>query len=203
MSEQEKRKSYALAFASFLVRRMGSIPPIKRIILYGSVAKGSSTKDSDVDIFIDVEKDTLKTRNAVNSAVMDFYKSKEAIMFKLLGIDAEIKAKTGRLDDWEDLKRSILSEGILLWGKLEGSKPNSTKHMVIFFWNKTGKNRGAFLNRVYGFKSGDRRYPGLITKGRGKKLGKSCVMLPISYREEMVCILKKYGVEAQAVEAFV
>ena len=176
---------------------------IGRIMLYGSVAKSTSGKDSDVDVFIESEKSTGKLRKDIDFALKEFYRSKEAIIFKLEGINNEIKPKTGRLDDWPDLKRSILSDGIVLWGRMEYGKPKGTKHMVIFHWDKVEKNRGAFLNKLYGFSIGGKRYEGIISRYGGSKLGKSCVMLPISYREEMIEIMKKYKVSAKAVEVFV
>jgi len=203
MSEQELRKSYAISFVSFIMKNPRLASKISGIILYGSVAKSASDKDSDVDIFIEVENNTAKLRKDVDSALKDFYRSKEAIIFKLAGIDNEIKPETGRLDDWPDLKRSILSDGIVLWGRMERGKPKGTKHMVIFHWDNVEKNRGAFLNKVYGYKAGGKKYEGVISRNGGSKLGKSCIMLPIGCREKMIEIIKKYGVSAKAVEVFV
>ncbi len=203
MSEQELRKSYVISFVSFLMKNPKLASKMLRIILYGSVAKSASDKDSDVDLFIEAEKNTVKLRKDVDSALKEFYRSKEAIIFKLAGIDNEIKPKIGNLDEWPDLKRSILSDGIVLWGRMEYGKPKGTKHMVIFYWDKVEKNRGAFLNKVYGCKIGGKKYEGVISRHGGSKLGKSCIMLPVSYREKMIEIIKKYGVSAKAVEVFV
>jgi predicted nucleotidyltransferase len=203
MSEQELRKSYAISFVSFIMKNPKLATKIDMIILYGSVAKSTSFKDSDIDIFIESEKSTEKFRKDIDLALKDFHRSKEAIIFKLTGIDNEIKPKIGRLDEWPDLKRSILSDGIVLWGRMEHGKPKGTKHMVIFHWGNVEKNRGAFLNKVYGYKVGGKKYEGVISRNGGSKLGKSCVMLPIGYREKMIEIIKKYGVSAKAVEVFV
>jgi hypothetical protein len=124
-------------------------------------------------------------------------------IYELAGIDTEIKPKIGRLDEWPDLKRSILSDGIVLWGRMEYGRPKGTRHMVIFHWDKVEKNRGAFLNKIYGCNVGGKKYEGVISKCGGSKLGKSCVMLPISCRESMIGLTKKYGVYAKAVDVFV
>jgi predicted nucleotidyltransferase len=203
MSEHELRKSYAISFVSFIMKNPKLASKIARIMLYGSVAKSTSGKDSDVDVFIEPEKSTEKFRKDIDLALKEFYRSKEAIIFKLAGIDNEIKPKIGRLDDWPDLKRSILSDGIVLWGRMEYGKPKGTKHMVIFHWDKVEKNRGAFLNKLYGFSIGGKRYEGIISRCGGSKLGKSCIMLPISHREDMIEIMKKYRVSSKAVDVFV
>lgn len=202
MTVQEVRKSYALAFTSFLLRNI-NVRSINKIILYGSVAKGESAKESDVDIFIDLVKDTEKMRKAISSIVEEFYKSKEAIIFKLLGIENDINAVAGKLDEWEDLKRSIQSDGIVLWGKFESGKPRKTEHKIIFFWSRIEKNRGAFLNKLYGYKTRKKQYKGMLELWGGSKPGKSCIMIPIRHRDEMIELIKKYKINARSVEVFI
>ena len=202
MREQANRKSYALSFVSFLLREPKIISRINRIILYGSVAREASTKESDIDIFIDVQKETKKTKTELEKVLERFYKSKEAVISKLLGIENEIKLKTGKLDEWKELKRSILTDGIVLWSKFESGKPEDTEHNIIFYWSRIEKNRGAFLNKIYGYRTGGKAYIGLLEQVKGTKLGKSCVMIPIAHRDKMIELLKKYKVDAKAVEVF-
>ncbi|MBN2065824.1 MAG: hypothetical protein JW771_03330, partial [Candidatus Thermoplasmatota archaeon] len=73
---------------------------------------------------------------------------------------------------------------------------------IIFYWDKIEKNRGAFLNKIYGFKSGEKRYPGLLERFNGEKMGKSNFIVPISHKEEIIDLLKKYGVHAKTIEVF-
>ena len=192
---------YASTFASFLMRKLGDkIKDIDRVILYGSVAKGNAMKTSDVDIFIDTKKDLKKE---VSDIIDEFYKSREALLFKARGIENEINVKTGELKNWKDLHRSITSTGITLWGRYEErEKPIGSKHKIIFYWDKIDRNRGAFLNKIYGFKSGEKRYPGLLEKINGMKIGKSNIIIPIEYKEEIIRLLKKYGVHSKAIEVF-
>ncbi len=200
--EQNRRKAYAISFASFLVRNLTGISRINRIVLYGSVAKSISTKESDIDIFIDVEKDTKGLNENINNILEKFYTSKEAIIFKLIGIENDIKLKIGRLDDWEELKRSIMSDGFVLWGRFEAGRPKKTGHKIIFYWSGIAKNRGAFLNKIYGYKTGGRVYEGLLSQVNGIKLGKSCIMVPVKYKDRLIELIKKYRVEAKAIEVF-
>ncbi|MBL7160264.1 MAG: nucleotidyltransferase domain-containing protein [Candidatus Aenigmarchaeota archaeon] len=203
MNEQSKRKSYAISFTSFLLRELKSTSRIKRVILFGSVARSESTKESDVDIFIDIEKETKKLKQGIEQVLERFYKSKEAILFKLLGTENTFNLVIGSLDKWKGLKRSILSDGIVLWGKLESrEKPGETQHKIIFYWDSIKKNRGAFLNKIYGYRAVGKEYRGLLEQCKGERIGKSCVIIPIAYRDAMVKLLKKYKVDAKVVEVF-
>lgn len=202
MGEQENRKAYALAFASYLLRNI-SQKSIEKIILYGSVAKSQSTKESDIDIFIEVDKETKRIKNEITKTLSGFYKSKEAIIFRLIGVENDINLKISKLDKWPELKRSILSDGIVLWGKFESrKKPENTEHKIIFFWDKVGKNRTVFLNKLYGYKTKNLEYKGALEKWQGIKTGKSCIMIPIKYRDEMIEIIRKYKVKSHSIEVF-
>ena len=183
------------------MRKLGdNIKDIDRIILYGSVAKGNAMKNSDVDIFIDTKKDLKKE---VSDIIDEFYKSREALLFKTKRIENEINVKTGELKNWRELHRSITSTGVTLWGRYEAlEKPIGSQHKIIFYWDKIEKNRGAFLNKIYGFKSGEKRYTGLLEKINGGKIGKSSIILPIEHKEEIIGLLKKYGVHAKTIEVF-
>jgi len=194
-------QAYASSFVSFLIRRLeDNMKEIDRIILYGSVAKGNAMKTSDVDIFIDTKKDLKKK---VNNIIDEFYDSREALLFKVKGIRNEINVKTGELKNWRELHRSIISSGVTLWGRYEArEKPIGTRHKIIFYWDKIERNRGAFLNKIYGFKSRGKRYTGLLEKMDGGRIGKSSIIVPIEYKEEIIDLLKKYDVHVKNIEVF-
>jgi predicted nucleotidyltransferase len=200
----ENLKSYASYFSSYLLDNLKNINNIKRITLFGSVSKNNSEKDSDVDIFIEIGKKTKKTEVEIKQVLEKFYKSREATLFKIKGIYNKINIKIGKLEEWKDLERSIASDGIILYGKYESkSNPSDSKHNIIIFWDKIGKNRGAFLNKIYGFKIKGKNYEGLLSKYSGKKLGKSCIMIPINYKEDIFRLIEEYQVNAKSIEVFV
>lgn len=203
MGEQENRKAYASAFASYLIRFLENSSLLNSIILYGSVAKSQSTKESDIDIFIDIKKETKKAKGKINKILDNFYRSKESIIFKLLGVENGISLIIGKLDNRPGLKRSILSDGFYLWSKVQArQKAIGTEHKVIFFWDHVGKSRTAFLNKLYGYKTKGLVYKGLLERWPATKLGKSCILIPIKNRDEFIEIAKKYRVNAKAVEVF-
>lgn len=196
-------KVYASYFASYLLNNLKSIENVQRIILFGSVSRDEGTKESDVDIFIEVKKKTKKIEDEIKNITDNFYQSRESSLFKLRGIMNEFSIKIGKLKEWEDLHKSIASTGIVLYGPYQVDElPSGIKHFMIVFWDGIGKNRGAFLNKLYGFKVKDKYYEGLLRKYEGNRLGKSCIMLPVQYKKEIFMLLEKYKVKAKVLEIF-
>ena len=112
--------------------------------------------------------------------------------------------KIGFLKEWKLLYRSIASTGIILYGHYEAEElPSGVKHFILIFWDKIEKNRGAFLNKVYGFKIGNKRYSGMLEKFEGKRTGKSCVMLPIEHKDDIFRLLREHKVNARTIEVFI
>ena len=195
-------KPYASYFVSYLLNELKDFSNIKNIILFGSVSSGKATKDSDVDIFIDIEKENKKFKNMINKIVEGFYKSREALIFKNKGIDNKINVIVGKLDEWKDLRASIESTGLVLYGHyIPAGKIEGRKYLIIS-WDNIGKNRGAYLNKMYGFKVKDKVYKGVIELTNGKKLGKSTIMIPVEYRDKIYYLLKKYNVDAKITEVY-
>lgn len=194
-------KAYASYFSSYLLDNLKEKESIEKIILFGSVARNEAAKESDVDIFIEVKKESKKIKNKIEKILENFYKSRESLLFKSKGIDNKINLIIGKLDKWRDLEKSIESTGIVLYGKYVSSNISGKKHLVIF-WDKIEKNRGAFLNKIYGVKIKGKRYPGLIEKLGGKKLGKSSIMVPIENKDEVLKSIKIYRVHAKIIEVY-
>ena len=107
-----KIKAYASYFVSFLINNLDDFSNLRAIILFGSSARGDADKDSDVDIFIDIKKSNKNEEKKINKILEDFYKSREALLFKTQGIDNKINLIVGRLDEWKELKESIV---FFLW----------------------------------------------------------------------------------------
>ena len=196
-------KNYASYFVSYLLSNLKNVENMERIVLYGSVARDEAVRESDVDIFIEVKKKKIKSEKEIGEIEKKFYQSREAALFKSKGIDNKFSVKIGTLQEWGDLYKSIASTGIVLYGPYEARDlPSGVKHFIIVFWEKIGKNRGSFLNKLYGFKIKDKHYNGLLVKFNGKKIGKSCIMLPIQYKNDIFKLLKEHKVKAKALEVF-
>lgn len=197
----EDLKAYASYFVSFLIERLTEkIENINQIILYGSVVRGTATKESDIDIFIDTEVEIEET---INKILDKFYESRIYTLFRAKGIYNEINLKIGKLEDWEELHRSITSSGKVLWGDFKSTKtPVGTKHKILIYWDNIGKSRTSFLNKLYGFETKGKKVKGLLDKWNGKKTGKSSIIIPFKHKDKIFELLEEYKVNAKSIEVF-
>lgn len=194
-------KAYASYFASYLLANVRDAGKINKIILFGSIARGDATKESDTDIFVDVKTKNKKFELEIRKILENFYKSREVLLFKAKGIDNKINLIIGKIEEWKDLKESIESTGIILYGKFVSSGIKGRKYAIIS-WERIEKNRGAFLNKVYGFTVNGKKYKGLAETFGGRKIGKSSIMIPIEHRDEILRLGKNYGVVARVIEVW-
>ena len=190
---------FAMDFASFLIQKIEEKENIKNIILFGSVARGEDTEASDVDIFIDIVTENSGFEKKVNSCLYDFINSvKYKNYWKLLGVESEIQLKIGKLDKWNQLKPSIISNGLTLYGKF---KPNvkEGKHQTFFIWEnvKPNSKRALFNKQLYGYRYGKKFYNGLIQKYSGEKLGKGCIIVPLEHAIIFHNLFKKYRISVK------
>ena len=169
--------AYASAFASFIIPKINNID---EIILFGSVARDEANEKSDIDLFFNLEKgfDEEKIKKILNEELNKFYKSKIAETWFLRGIKNEISIKIGVLDEWK-LKRSIISEGICLYGKYK----EIPKNMISFvFFNITPiKNiakRNRIIREIFGRNEEKYSKQGLLISLNGKKISPSAFIIP-------------------------
>ena len=167
-----KLLSYASDFTSFLLERAD----VNQIILFGSAARGEADSESDIDLFIEGKADFEKVKEA-------FFKSKRyKDYWELKGIDNSINIISGSLDDWKDLKNSIISNGIVLYGKYKGM-PNKGEHKVMFSWEniKPESKRVLLFKRLLGYTAEGKKYDGLVQKYKGEKISKGSIMAPLEH----------------------
>ena len=196
MSSNNSIIAYALDFVSFFMQKFKEKNMINNIILFGSVARNEAKEDSDVDIFIDIIKENNKLQNEVNKIVSNFYDSaKYKNYWKLLGINNEIKAIIGVLDKWKELKSSIISNGIVLYGKYKSNIKNGS-HKSFFIWEniKPNSKRVLFNKQLVGYKQNNKFYLGFLQKYNGEKLGKGCIIVPLEHSNVFHSLFKKYKI---------
>ena len=196
-------KEYTSYFVAYLLTNLNKDVKdnINKIILFGSAAKDEAEKDSDIDLFIDIKKTTKRAEREIKKIEEQFYDSREASLFKLKKISNKFSIIIGKLDEWKELKKSIESTGIILYGRYISSKISGRKYAIIF-WDKIEKNRGAFLNKIYGVKINGKKYSGVVERIGGRKLGKSSVMIPVEMKEDILKLLKQYKVNAKIIEVY-
>ncbi len=193
---QNKLISYALHFTSFLIEK--KVLPL-RVILYGSVATGEADEESDIDIFIDID-------NSYEKKIRDLLKIFEKTFnkkWKMKGIKNPVSLIVGDLNSekWEDLKRSMQSKGILLYGKYK-EIPEEMESYLFFKLNFSVLERREKVNiwrKLYGYsqKVKDKKYvkQGIVSELNGKKLEKGIIIIPAVNVKKMKDFLKKNKVD--------
>lgn len=179
---QNELISYSMDFAAFLVR---NLKDTQRIILHGSVARGDFNRDSDIDIFVDADE---KHNKKIQGLKDNFYKTESAKKGELKGIKNQFSIIVGNLDgkEWKDLKRAIINTGILLYGKYKSNVERVHVYSLFVFENiKPDKKRVAIFRKLFGFKMNKKKYPGLVERLHGVKLGKSAALIPIENAKEI------------------
>lgn len=199
-------KQYAILAAAHIMAGLSEkdMKSLNSVILFGSVARETATKESDVDLFFDVDL-SLRAQKAfrakLNTIADEFYTSNAGLAYKLKDISNEIKIAVGSLREWTDLSQSMAVEGIVLYGK-HTSKPPKLKAYTIISWEGLGKAKGALLNKFYGYRAGNKTYPGLLVKKGGKKLGRGTIMVPATSKDAFIFVLKKYGINYSQYEVW-
>jgi len=194
--------AYAGHFVSFLLQNIEqkTLENIKEIILFGSVARGEAGKASDVDIFINVFRGDKATEKPIQAIVKKFYASAQFKGYwKLIGVENEIKCIVGRLEKWKELEPSIISNGVLLYGKYTGLAKG--KAFVLVYWGKAKpeSKRVLLSKKLYGYAYKGREYSGLLESAEATKLGSNCLLVPLENSKGVMQVFKDLKVQARTI----
>lgn len=202
MEKRESLIAYASNFVSFLLDRDIS-KKINKIILFGSVARGDFNEESDIDIFIDTYE---KIGDEAEKVLKMFNNSQANKIWELKGIKRVISLKVGDLSKWS-LKRSVISNGILLYGKYN-EIPKEAKYYLMVQMSNLNKMKTSLQmrlwRRLYGYKQkiGKKIYvgKGLVEKLGGKKIGKATIIVPMEKEKEVTNFLNKNKIQYKVYE---
>lgn len=193
MKESKSRQeliAYASAFVSLLLPK---IEGIKEIILFGSVVRGEADKESDIDLFFNIENknDEEKIKKIIKEELKKFYKSKIAEMWFLKGIKNPINVNIGKLEEWK-LKRSIISEGINLYSKYK-EIPEKMRSFTYFNISpiKSIAKRNRIIRELFGRKEKNYSKKGIVGEINGKKLSASSFIIPKEHTNKILKLLGK------------
>jgi predicted nucleotidyltransferase len=197
--------SKASEFVSFLLRNNKS-SEIDGIILFGSVARGDFDAESDIDLFVDTKNKKLK--EFVEKQLRLYEKSENYRKWVLKNVNNQLVVKVGVLEEWEELHRSITSNGITLYGKYE-KLPKNLRHFYILKLNfsKHSRSKKVSLWRgLYGYsqKVGKKTYntKGVLTDCEGVRIGKSIIMLPNKHYPKIKEFLKRKSIQFKVYEIY-
>ncbi len=179
--------AYAAAFSSYLIERVENI---RSVVLFGSASRGDANRDSDIDIFIDT---ISGSKNEIRKVIDAYYDSQICKIWNLKGIKNKISGIIGDLEsnEWADLKRSIITDGIVLFGKYK-SKPEKLKHCILFSYNdiKDPNKRVNLHRKLFGYKLGKKQYNGIVQKVSGIRHGSGNFSIPIENYKKLLIIFK-------------
>lgn len=199
--KQETLISYALSFSSFLLDSTVGVH-IEKIILFGSVARGDFTKESDIDLFIEADE---RFEKDIDKSLLLFESSQVYKIWKMKGVEHAFSLKVGHLSQWK-LKREVLSSGIILYGKNAEMTEGASYYLLIQLQEqkKTPASQMRFWRKLYGYtqKVGIKSYSskGLIEQVGGKKLGKALFLLPMEKRKVILDFLAQNKIQYAAYE---
>jgi predicted nucleotidyltransferase len=193
--------AYAMAFSSYLLQSIKSESSIINIILFGSVARNDFDKDSDIDIFVDTTEDIEKE---VNSILDSFYESAAYTRYwKLLAIENEISIKVGEIEKW-DVKRSIVSHGITLYGKYNSDIEGKLYSLFTIDIKGKRNEKLKIWRKLYGYKqkikSKDYLQKGLLEEIQGRKVGPAVFIVPIENAGKAKEFLNRNKVKYKIIE---
>lgn len=193
-----KLVAYAQDFAAFLIQHLDKeSDKIRNIILFGSAARGEADEKSDIDIFIDVTNE--KIENKINDIKDKFYKSyKSKSYWNLLGVKNEIHCLVGKLKEWKPLQRSIIANGITLFGKYHVEVKTEHWYLFMITQGESRKRNLSFWRALYGYtqKRGRKKYirEGLLKEYLGVKWARGVVMVPVRYASPLARFLDKHRI---------
>ena len=120
-----------------------------------------------------------------------FHNSKINEIWSLKGISNPIKVEVGNLDKWK-LKRSIISDGIVLYGKYKAI-PKKNKGYTYFNLKpiKNIAKRNKIIRKLFGRKENKYSNDGIVKNLQGKKLSPSSFLIPIEKEKDILKILNK------------
>lgn len=187
--------AYAMEYVSFLADNLdeADMKNIRDIVLFGSVARGTGDRESDVDIFVNVMKEG-KIEGKIDKLTDKFYGTEACRKWRLRGIKNDINVITGRLEKWKDLKISVLDDGISLYSKYTGIAGGAQS--VIIFWDnvKQESKRVMLSKKLYGYNYKKTRSRGLVELTGSTKLGANCIITDPGSSKKMLEVFKDLGV---------
>ncbi|MBU0628993.1 MAG: nucleotidyltransferase domain-containing protein [Nanoarchaeota archaeon] len=185
---------------------------INEVILFGSVAKESYDKKSDIDLFFDIkikeETDAIEERLKV---ILGSFEVKAEKTWKLKGVKLPIKFIVGSLGDktWENLREEIISSGILLYGSYK-ELPEDIKHYFLFYYSLRDlnrKNKMKFIRNLFGYRiMKDRKeykQAGLLEKIGGSKLSSNAILVPLGDLSRVKKLFNDFKVKYKIMETWV
>lgn len=187
--------AYVYNALSFIFIESTLASRIRQVYLYGSAVREGLTAESDIDIFIDCAvQDEKIIEPGVKAALNRFYQSTDFKKWPYLQGTYPITIHAGELEHWE-LKKSIESEGILLYSKTVSGRGGKRSILFHFILPKNKKNYLSFIRTLFGRKEKGYKEHGLLKNLEGKKLSATVVLIPQENQQKIISFLNKERID--------
>jgi predicted nucleotidyltransferase len=185
-----------------LLKRLARIPSLSAIVLFGSYARGEADRRSDIDILLvfDTREDIKHSRDELLDALKEYHELPLALTKKSMK-DIAVDPR---------FFFNVFKEGYVLYkrpdAKLIPAAIAGEKHAIIYRYDLSSmpherklKFNASLFTRV----KGKYRYPGLLERIGGEKLGYGAVMIPANAEREMDELLKTYNMKPRKFHAII
>lgn len=162
---------------------------IKEIILFGSVAKNTYDKKSDIDLFFHIKnKEKIREIEETIKKILKIFEIKAEKTWHLKKMNFPINILVGSLNDelWKGIKDEIASSGIILYSGYK-ELPEKINHYLLFSYslnNLKRKDKMRIIRTLLGYKlkKGKKEYiqKGILGKINGIKLASNVVLVPMN-----------------------
>ncbi len=207
-----KAIAYIYDFLSSIFEDEELIKEINEIILFGSIAKKTSDKESDIDLFFNIknEKETKNIERELSSLLKSFEVKSEKT-WKLKNISYPINFIVGGLmeEKWKELRDEIISSGIILYSQYKEMSEKTT-HYHLFYYSLSDikrKDKMKFIREAFGYslKKGKKEYiqKGLIENINGEKLSPNTILVPSQETQTIKKLFLKYKIKYKILEAWI
>src|SRR3989344_2962251 len=207
-----KAIAYIYDFLSSIFEDEELIKEINEIILFGSIAKKTSDKESDIDLFFNIknEKETKNIERELSSLLKSFEVKSEKT-WKLKNISYPINFIVGGLmeEKWKELRDEIISSGIILYSQYKEMSEKTT-HYHLFYYSLSDikrKDKMKFIREAFGYslKKGKKEYiqKGLLENLNGEKLSPNTILIPSQETQTIKKLFLKYKIKYKILEAWI
>lgn len=197
---------YIYDFLSIFFDKLKEKDKIRQIIFFGSFARGNARKDSDIDLFIDVEGKNKEEISELIRESLNEFELKAEKTWKLKGISNPIVSIVDDLniEKWKELRQDIESYGKVLYGNYQGKKTGKQKILITYDISRLKqKDKMKIIRRLQGYKlkRGKKLYEqkGLIEQMKAEKLS-NAILVDREHYKKMIDILRSSRVPLKIIE---
>lgn len=168
---------------------------VRRIVVFGSAARGDTHPDSDVDLLIDTSA-PKQIQSMASRLVDEFEQSVKVTRYwQLLGIRPVLSLHVERVEEWRSLHPALLKDGRVLYGPFHEITPTLGQAHALLWWkNVTSTSRTNLYRALSGYVSRTHRYPGLLAQHQGQRVAKGALLVPLSSLEAFKALFRRLGV---------